>query len=66
MKPNEELLKEFETRRNLTIEECQDYIKNNCITENENNQIMEVDDIYEYMHSLGYSTLDEIKEKYNI
>lgn len=66
MKSNEELLKEFEKRRNFTIEEYRDFIQNNLITESENNQILEVDDLYEYMHSLGYSTLDEIKEKYNI
>lgn len=63
MKSNEELIKEFEARRNFTLEECERYIKENCLTDNTDEQIIEVDDIFEYMKSLGYSTLDEINEK---
>ncbi len=66
MKSNETLIKEFEARRNFTLEECEEYIKENCLTESTNEQIMEVDNIFEYMKSLGYSTLNEIKEKYNL
>lgn len=66
MKSNEELIKEFEARRNFMLEECQEYIRTQCQSENEESQIMEVDNIFEYMKSLGYSTLDEIKEKYNL
>lgn len=66
MKSNDELIKEFEARRNYTIEECENYINEGCLNESTNEQIMEVDNIFEYMKSLGYSTLDEIKEKYNL
>ena len=60
---NEELLKEFEERRNLSLEECQEYIKKQYLAENEGNQVMEVDNIFEYMNSLGYSTLEELRKK---
>lgn len=63
---NEELLKEFEERRNLSLEECQEYIKKQYLAENEGNQVMEVDNIFEYMNSLGYSTLEELRKKYDI
>ena len=66
MKSNDELIKEFEDRRNFTIEECENYIQNDSLTECTNEQIMEVDNIFDYMKSLGYSTLDEIKDKYNL
>lgn len=66
MKSNEELIKEFEARRHFTLEECLEYIRTQCHSENDESQIMEVDNIFEYMKSLGYSTLDEIKEKYNL
>jgi hypothetical protein len=66
MKSNDELIKEFEDRRNFTIEECENYIQNDCLAECTNEQIMEVDNIFDYMKSLGYSTLDEIKDKYNL
>ena len=68
MKTNDELIKEFETRRNFTFEERKKYMENDCLTEsaNEQEQIMEVDNIFHYMKSLGYSTLDEIEEKYNL
>ena len=67
MMSNEELIKAFERNRNLNLQECQDYIKRHQINEaQDDRQIMEVDDIYEYMKSLGYSTLDEIKEKYDL
>lgn len=67
MKSNDELIKEFEKNRSLSLQECQDYIKSHALNEaKEGEQIMEVDDIHEYMNSLGYSTIEEIKEKYNI
>jgi len=67
MKHNEELIKEFERNRKLSLQECQDYINSHPLNEAiEDEQIMEVDDIHEYMKSLGYSTIEEIKEKYNI
>lgn len=66
MKANEKKLKGFERIRNFTLEECQEYIENQYLNESEDKQIMEVDDIFEYMKSLGYSTIDEIKEKYNL
>ena len=64
MNRNEELLKEFEKRRRFSLKEFQEYLEKQRLTEDEDNQVIEVDNIYEYMHSLGYSTLDEIKEKY--
>lgn len=63
---NEEVLKEFEERRNLSLAECQEYIKKQYLAENEWNQVMEVDNIFEYMNSLGYSTLEELRKKYDI
>lgn len=63
---NEELLKEFEKRRKFSLSEWQEYIKKQSLTESENNQILEVDNIFEYMDSLGYSTLDGIKDKYSL
>ena len=66
MKSNDELIKEFESRRNLSLEEWQELMKKQCLSDDTEIQIMEVDDLFEYMHSLGYSTLDEIKEKYGI
>lgn len=65
METNEELIKEFEARRNFSLEECKAYI-NKELSEYESQQIMEVDNIFEYMKSLGYLSLDEIKEKYNL
>ena len=66
MKSNDELIKEFESRRNLSLEEWQELMKKQSLSDDTEIQIMEVDDLFEYMHSLGYSTLDEIKEKYGI
>lgn len=67
MKHNDELIKEFERNRKMNIQECQDYINTHPLIEaKEDEQIMVVDDIHEYMKSLGYSTIEEIKEKYNI
>ena len=66
MKTNEELIKEFEQRRNYTLEEREKYINKRYLTEDINEQIMEVDNIFEYMNSLGYSTLEEIREKLNL
>jgi hypothetical protein len=66
MKSNYELIKEFEYRRDFTFEECKNYIQNNSLTESTNVQIMEVDNIFDYMKSLGYLTLDEIKDNYNL
>ena len=66
MNKNEELLKEFEKRRKFSLKECQEYIEKHRLTEDDDNQVIEVDNLFEYMHSLGYSTLDEIKEIYNI
>lgn len=63
---NKELLKGFERRRNLSLQEFQKCAEKQYLTEGEDNQIMEVDNIFEYMNSLGYSTLDEIRKKYNI
>lgn len=65
MKTNEELFKEFEARRNFSLEECEAYI-NKGLSECESEQIMEVDNTFEYMKTLGYLSLDEIKEKYNL
>lgn len=66
MKSNDEHIKEFESRRNLSLEEWQELMKKQSLSDDTEIQIMEVDDLFEYMHSLGYSTLDEIKEKYGI
>lgn len=66
MKSNDGLIKEFEKRRNFTLEECENHIKKDCLTEGIYEQIIEVDNIFEYMKSLGYSTLNEIKGKYNL
>lgn len=66
MKSNDELIKEFESRRNLSLEEWQELMKKQSLSDDTEIQIMEVDDLFEYMHSLGYSTLDEIKGKYGI
>lgn len=63
---NDELIKEFEKRRNFTLEECENLIKRDCLTGGIDEQIIEADNIFEYMKSLGYSTLNEIKEKYNL
>lgn len=66
MESNDELIKEFEDRRDFTFEECENYLQNNSLTESTNVQIMEVDNIFDYMKSLGYLTLDEIKDNYNL
>lgn len=66
MKSNEFLLREFEARRNFTSEEFQAYINEQRLNENDDNQIIVVDDIFDYMASLGYSTLDKIKEAYHL
>ena len=67
MKNNEELINEFERNRTFNLKECQDYISGKCLNEvQKDEQIMEVDDIYEYMKTLGYSTLEDIKEKYDL
>lgn len=66
MKSNDELLKEFERRRKFNVKEQMDYISNQSLNESEETQVLEVDNIFEYMKSLGYSTLEEISKKYNI
>ena len=67
MKTNEEDKRHFERRRNFTLQECQDYINGHKLNEGqEDEQVLEVDDLEEYMKSLGYSTFDEIKEKYQL
>lgn len=66
MKSNDELLKEFERRRKFNVKEQMDYISNQSLNESQETQILEVDNIFEYMKSLGYSTLEEISKKYNI
>lgn len=67
MKTNEELVKEFERRRTFSMEECQKYINTQQLNESKDDeQVIEVDDIFEYMRSLGYSTINEIKEKFNL
>lgn len=66
MKSNDELLKEFEIRRKFNVNEQMDYINNQSLNESEETQILEVGNIFEYMKSFGYSTLEEISKKYNI
>lgn len=66
MKSNEELLKEFERRRKYNVKEHMDFINSQCQTETEEPQIIVVDNIFEYMKSLGYSTLEEISKKYKL
>ena len=67
-KTNEQLLQEFENSCKMTIEEWKDsFNKEQLIIETEENpneQTIEVDDIDDYMKSLGFSSLEEIKDKY--
>ena len=67
-KTNEQLLQEFENSCKMTIEEWKDsFNKEQLIIETEENpneQTIEVYDIDDYMKSLGFSSLEEIKDKY--
>ena len=67
-KTNEQLLQEFENSCKMTIEEWKDsFNKEQLIIETEekpNEQTIEGDDIDDYMKSLGFSSLEEIKDKY--
>ena len=67
-KTNEQLLQEFGNSCKMTIEEWKDsFNKEQLIIETEENpneQTIEVDDIDDYMKSLGFSSLEEIKDKY--
>ena len=47
MKSNDKIIKEFEDRRNLSFEEGLGLMKKQHITENAENDIMEVDNIFE-------------------
>ena len=67
MKSNKELLKEFETHRQMSIEEWKDEINKRRLLKENNGDVQPiiVDDLDEYMKSLGFSALEKIKEEYN-
>ena len=68
MKSNKELLKEFETHRQMSIEEWKDEINKRRLLKENNGDVQPiiVDDLDEYMKSLGFSALKKIKEEYNV
>ena len=68
MKSNKELLKEFETHRQMSIEEWKDEINKRRLLKENNGDVQPiiVDDLDEYMKSLGFSALEKIKEEYNV
>ena len=68
MKSNKELLKEFEAHRQMSIEEWKDEINKRRLLKENNGDVQPiiVDDLDEYMKSLGFSALEKIKEEYNV
>ena len=68
MKSNKELLKEFETHRQMSIEEWKDEINKRRLLKENNGDVQPiiVDDLDEYMKSLRFSAIKKIKEEYNV
>lgn len=68
MKSNEELLKDFEAHRHMSLEEWENEIVKRMLRKEDDSDIQPiiVDDLDAYMESLGFSSLEKIKEKYNL
>lgn len=64
MKSNEELIKEFEAHRHMSLEEWENEIVKRMLQKEDDSDIQPiiVDNLDAYMESLGFSSLEKIKE----